>query len=109
MVGADTYRLTAHDALALLDDHKGYYPYVMRWDWVTSATRDGRGRALERGLQHLLDAYRAHGGADVTPDQIRLYELHLLASWYHDAVAERGYESAAAERDRLRGLLQRLR
>jgi hypothetical protein len=25
------------DTLALLDDHKGYYPYVMRWDWVTSA------------------------------------------------------------------------
>jgi len=33
------------DALALLDDHKGYYPYVMRWDWVTAATRTG-GRAL---------------------------------------------------------------
>ena len=45
-VGATTYRLSARDALALLDDHKGYYPYVMRWDWVTSATRDARGRAL---------------------------------------------------------------
>jgi hypothetical protein len=26
------------DALALLDDHKGYYPYVMKWDWLTSAS-----------------------------------------------------------------------
>ena len=32
-------------ALALLDDHKGYYPYVMRWDWVTAATHSG-GHAL---------------------------------------------------------------
>ena len=46
VVGDDTHRLTARDALALLDDHKGYYPYVMRWDWVTSAIHDGRGRAL---------------------------------------------------------------
>ena len=34
------------DGLALLDDHKGYYPYVMQWDWVTSAIRDASGRAL---------------------------------------------------------------
>jgi len=46
VVGDHTHRLTTRDALALLDDHKGYYPYVMRWDWVTSATRDAGGRAL---------------------------------------------------------------
>lgn len=38
--------LNASESLALLDDHKGYYPYVMQWDWVTSAVRDARGRAL---------------------------------------------------------------
>ena len=32
-VGARRYEL--RDALALLDDHKGYYQYVMKWDWVT--------------------------------------------------------------------------
>jgi hypothetical protein len=46
VIDTDTHRLTARDSLALLDDHKGYYPYVMRWDWVTGATRDGHGRAL---------------------------------------------------------------
>lgn len=46
VIGGEHHRLTTDDALALLDDHKGYYPYVMRWDWVTSATRDARGRAL---------------------------------------------------------------
>jgi hypothetical protein len=38
-------RVALDGALALMDDHKGYYPYVMRWDWVTSATRGADGRA----------------------------------------------------------------
>ncbi len=37
-VGERTYTLRPDDSLVLLDDHKGYYPYVMRWDWVTSAS-----------------------------------------------------------------------
>ncbi len=45
-IGDETHRLGLADALALMDDHKGYYPYVMRWDWVTSATHDAAGRAL---------------------------------------------------------------
>ena len=45
-VGDERHVLAPGDALALMDDHKGYYPYVMKWDWVTSATHDGRGRAL---------------------------------------------------------------
>jgi len=36
-VGARTYAFAPTDTLALLDDHKGYYPYVMKWDWITSA------------------------------------------------------------------------
>ncbi len=36
-VDGRVHRFTAADTLALLDDHKGYYPYVMQWDWVTSA------------------------------------------------------------------------
>ena len=44
-VGDERHRLTTADALALLDDHKGYYPYVMRWDWVTSARRGADGHA----------------------------------------------------------------
>ncbi len=39
--------VAATSSLALLDDHKGYYPYVMKWDWVTSAA-DGRGFNLTR-------------------------------------------------------------
>ncbi len=46
VIGDATHRLTVDDAVALMDDHKGYYPYVMKWDWVTSATRDASGRAV---------------------------------------------------------------
>lgn len=35
--GDHTFALRQTDSLGLLDDHKGFYPYVMRWDWVTSA------------------------------------------------------------------------
>ncbi len=44
-IGDQRVRLDPAEALALLDDHKGYYPYVMRWDWVTCATWQG-GEAL---------------------------------------------------------------
>ena len=47
VVGERTYRFTSADALAILDDHKGYYPYVMRWDWVTSLVHvDGHARGF---------------------------------------------------------------
>lgn len=42
----ERHSLAPGNALALMDDHKGYYPYVMKWDWVTSATHDARGRGL---------------------------------------------------------------
>jgi hypothetical protein len=51
-VGDEVHRLVPGEALALMDDHKGYYPYVMRWDWVTSATHDAAGRALGFNLTH---------------------------------------------------------
>jgi len=51
-VGDDTHDLGADGGLALLDDHKGYYPYVMQWDWVTSAHRDAAGLARGFNLTH---------------------------------------------------------
>ncbi len=44
-VGTERYAMTAADSVAILDDHKGFYPYVMRWDWVTSASVVG-GKAV---------------------------------------------------------------
>lgn len=51
-IGDESFRLAGTDTLALLDDHKGYYPYIMKWDWVTAASRDARGRAIGFNLTH---------------------------------------------------------
>jgi len=59
-VGERTYRFDPSDSRALLDDHKGYYPYVMRWDWVTAATVEGgraRGFNLTRNQCRDPDTY----------------------------------------------------
>ncbi|MCA9634082.1 MAG: DUF2804 family protein [Myxococcales bacterium] len=45
VIGDEAHELSGDRALALLDDHKGYYPYVMRWDWLTSAKVDDSGVA----------------------------------------------------------------
>lgn len=51
-VGDEAHRLAVTDSVALMDDHKGYYPHVMQWDWVTSATHDAGGRAVGFNLTH---------------------------------------------------------
>jgi hypothetical protein len=38
VIDGERHELATTDTLALLDDHKGYYPWVMEWDWLTSAT-----------------------------------------------------------------------
>lgn len=61
-IDGEQHRLTTDDALALLDDHKGYYPYVMRWDWVTSAQRgpDGHARGFNLTRNQCRDPDRFH-------------------------------------------------
>lgn len=45
-VGGERIVFGRADSHVLLDDHKGFYPYVMRWDWVTAAGRDPAGRLV---------------------------------------------------------------
>ena len=33
-------------SFAIIDDHKGFYPYVMRYDWVTAAAYDEEKRLI---------------------------------------------------------------
>jgi hypothetical protein len=57
-VGDTTFAFSG-DTLALLDDHKGYYPYVMRWDWVTSAVyQDGVARGFNLTRNQCRDPER---------------------------------------------------
>lgn len=45
-IGSDTLDLEAESCTLFMDDHKGYYPVVMRWDWLTGGGRDQEGRRI---------------------------------------------------------------
>jgi len=36
--------------MGIIDDHKGYYPYRMRYDWVTGFGNDAKGRRVAFNL-----------------------------------------------------------
>jgi hypothetical protein len=42
-VGHETIELSPDNGHLVMDDHKGFYPYVMTWNWVTGAGRDKDG------------------------------------------------------------------
>lgn len=44
MVDGESFHLDSPAAMGILDDHKGYYPWRMRYDWVTGFGLDGKGR-----------------------------------------------------------------
>ncbi len=70
-VDGQLHRLTPADSLALLDDHKGYYPYVMEWDWVTSATFvDGTGCGFNLTRNQCREPARYHENCAWTGDQV---------------------------------------
>lgn len=49
-VGEDDVSLV--DAFAFMDDHKGYYPLTMRWDWLTAGSRTPSGELVGINLTH---------------------------------------------------------
>jgi hypothetical protein len=49
-LGDQTLRFTDTDSFALMDDHKGYYGHVMRWDWLTGGGFDRLGRRIAFNL-----------------------------------------------------------
>ena len=42
-IGDETTEMTPDNCHVVMDDHKGFYPYVMKWNWVTGAGRDNDG------------------------------------------------------------------
>jgi hypothetical protein len=42
--GSEVFSIAGPGAMGILDDHKGYYPYHMRYDWVTGFGLDQKGR-----------------------------------------------------------------
>jgi Protein of unknown function (DUF2804) len=71
-IAGDHHDLAADGAVALIDDHKAYYPYVMRYDWVTSACRgaDGRARAFNLTRNQCRDPERWNENCAWIDDQI---------------------------------------
>lgn len=49
-VGNDTLAFTPSNGILFVDDHKGYYPRIMRWDWVVGGGFDARGRRIGLNL-----------------------------------------------------------
>jgi hypothetical protein len=45
-IGGAVTRFQRHDSFGIIDDHKGFYPYVMKYDWLTAAGYDVRGRLV---------------------------------------------------------------
>jgi len=49
-IGDEEIPFERAESHVLMDDHKGFYPYVMKWDWVTAAGRDDAGRLVGLNL-----------------------------------------------------------
>lgn len=60
VMGGKSITFDADSSFAIVDDHKGYYPYNLRYDWVTGAGRDARGRLVGFNLtdNQVLDPLR---------------------------------------------------
>lgn len=43
-LGEERFEFSGADAMGIMDDHKGYYPYQLRYDWITGFGLDGKGR-----------------------------------------------------------------
>jgi hypothetical protein len=44
VVGGDAFDLGGPGAMGIIDDHKGYYPYHLHYDWATGFGLDQKGR-----------------------------------------------------------------
>jgi hypothetical protein len=42
-IGGEVTRFHSSDSFGIIDDHKGFYPYVMKYDWLTAAGYDSQG------------------------------------------------------------------
>jgi hypothetical protein len=45
-MGGESHRFEGPGSMGILDDNKGYYPYHLRYDWVTGFGADAKGRRI---------------------------------------------------------------
>ena len=44
ILGGEKIEFLRKESFAIIDDHKGFYPYALKYDWVTAAGYDEKGR-----------------------------------------------------------------
>lgn len=49
-VGGESHRFEGPSSMGLVDDHKGFYPYRMHYDWVSGFGSDAKGRRIAFNL-----------------------------------------------------------
>jgi len=64
-IGDTTTTFGPGNGYVLMDDHRGFYPFVMKWDWLTSATWRPDGTLIGFNLTHnqSIDPERFHENA----------------------------------------------
>ena len=60
-IDSSTIEFPRDSSCMIIDDHKGYYPYVMKYDWVTALGYDEKGRLI---------------GFNLTDNQVRNHEKY---------------------------------
>jgi hypothetical protein len=45
-IGGESFHFEGPSSMGIIDDHKGYYPYQLRYDWVTGFGADAKGRRV---------------------------------------------------------------
>ena len=50
--GSKNIQFTKNNSYMIIDDHKGYYPYVMKYDWVTGIGYNSAGHLIGFNLTH---------------------------------------------------------
>jgi hypothetical protein len=73
-MGKLQHRFENEQSVLILDDHKGFYPFPMAYDWVTAAARDADGRIV---------------GINLTANQIRDPERYNENALWIGATVER--------------------
>jgi len=52
VLGGEKIEFQRRESFAIIDDHKGFYPYKLKYDWVTTAGYDVKGRLVGFNLTH---------------------------------------------------------
>ncbi len=97
--------------------HPTQPPTVLDWEYAglgdpayeLAVVTRGKQKPFEmpQGFQRLLEAYSAAGGTVISPSDIRLYELCLVARWYKEALRQHGPVGASHVLGNLSNVLRR--